>query len=181
MTTKFNSFDTSPLSGFVQSPLGARNRTRPRSEFFVFVVWGSEKAYGPPTPPGSYDVDVENWTEQSNLRPVDSFAAGFFREGFILDWPFIPNVTNLVLGVGPTLEVMLQSVLDLIPDQTIPTEFHLVHNVVLQFPQDVFRELDRLLRERFGPRLRVVEKHFFSERRWLLLLTNELVREMPLP
>ena len=116
MTTKFDSFDSSPLGAFVQSPLGARNRTVPPAEFYVFVVWGSMKGYFPEfVPPGAFEEDVNNWTVQSNQRPADRFVAAWFDTGFFGEPPPIPNLVHKVLSFPPPIGLVFDAILDLLP------------------------------------------------------------------
>lgn len=64
MTTKFNSFDQSPLGAFVESPLGARNRPGvPSAKHVLVMLWiVRDPAYITGIPhPAAYEADRVAW------------------------------------------------------------------------------------------------------------------------
>lgn len=78
MTTKFNSFDASPLGAFVESPLGARNRLRPAMghQNVLVILWlVRDPAYVEPGGTGEvgviYEPDRVAWNSflANRVRP----------------------------------------------------------------------------------------------------------------
>lgn len=78
MTTKFNSFDASPLGAFVESPLGARNRPRPPGDLIdliVLIVWIDEADVNYYQNPDQYFAHKAQWEAALQARDGDRVLA----------------------------------------------------------------------------------------------------------
>ncbi len=119
MTTKFKSFDASPLVAFVQSPLGARNRPRRGPPIIVVVVWLDEStAYNLPAFPDQWNFDSRQWDELTNTVDRSKFVAAVFdapvEPGSPLEDTIIPQggafprvVTKVDVARTPSAETIL--------------------------------------------------------------------------
>jgi hypothetical protein len=100
VTTKFNSFDASPLAAFVQSPLGARNRVRrvrlPRRSFVMVISWLDESSRYASLSGNPWHADLEAWEEVITRRDSERFRA------IVFDAPVAPDSREPDRILGPS-------------------------------------------------------------------------------
>ncbi len=127
MTTKFKSFDASPLRAFVQSPLGARNK--PERGIVIVVAWmlsnKSGRIYTAPLPgqPVIWPFDLAGWLRAVSERDPAKFRAILFHKesgvGLIPGGAtFPPHVHKVPVPEQPTTGEIVSEILALAPPAT---------------------------------------------------------------
>ena len=137
MTTKFGSFDASPLEGFVESPLGARNAPaihRRPDEFSVIIAWLDESTIYRRGLPRFWSGDIAAWEEAISVRDPTMFVAAVFdaptdrpQPGDVIIPPnaTFPRLVTLVdIARTPSTATIVDEVLRLIPPGIVPKVIH---------------------------------------------------------
>ncbi len=98
MTTKFDSFDASPLGAFTESPLGARNAPRlAGTSLTVLIVWIDEAKEIYADNPDQYFAHKAEWETALGTRDGDRVLALLWDAPF--DDPLLPSGAALPIGV----------------------------------------------------------------------------------
>lgn len=201
MTTKFNSFDQSPLGAFVESPLGARNR-RSRN-IIVLVVWLDESStlathppfngYNNPVTSAPWYRDVDEWNALVSDLDQSGFVAAVFDaptapDDFQED-RIIPRNAEIPPGVElvdvvrvPSGGAILDTFLDLVPRGRAPSLVRVLTDASRSFPRDAIQaplaSFLVLLERHYAPHTIDIELDLMYSENWLaelIILVREFV------
>lgn len=104
MTTKFGSFDASPLGALVESPLGARNRSIEEAiQSVLIMVWsGKDTFYDGPQGGANYLSDIAAWDRLLDRHDEDDVPV-VAAAVEVTQFPIVPR------GFAPPRRVVITS------------------------------------------------------------------------